>query len=38
MAVVAVLEIQPEMAAVTTPKAKSIRLGRAPTQGRDNTA
>jgi hypothetical protein len=38
MAVVAVLEIQPEIIAVTAPNANSIRLGRAPTQGKDRTA
>src|SRR5688500_948048 len=38
MAVVAVLEIQAEISAVTAPNAKRIRLGRAPTHGSDSTA
>jgi hypothetical protein len=38
IAVVAVLEIQAEISAVTAPKASKIRLGRAPTQGRESTA
>ncbi len=37
IAVVAVLETQPEMSAVTRPKARRIRLGRAPTQGSEST-
>ena len=38
IAVVAVFEIQPEMAAVTAPNAKRIRPADAPTQGRESTA
>jgi hypothetical protein len=37
IAVVAVLETQPEMSAVTMPNASRIRLGLAPTQGRERT-
>ncbi len=38
MAVVAVLEIHAEIRAVATPKARRIRVGRAPTQGSESTA
>jgi hypothetical protein len=38
IAVVAVLEIQPEMNAVAAPNATRILPGRAPTQGSESTA
>ena len=38
IAVVAVLEIHPEIAAVAAPRANRIRPGRAPTQGSASTA
>ncbi len=37
IAVVAVLEIHAEIIAVAAPKARRIRVGRAPTHGSDST-